>query len=61
MSDMHQTHETRKKIDPIGDNIQTIADLHKHAERNVSPPQRVIENVTDFLGDLDSSSSFSFL
>jgi uncharacterized membrane protein len=50
MSVKHQTHETRKKIDPIGENIQTIADLHKHAERSVSPQQRVIENVTDFLG-----------
>lgn len=50
MTEMHQTHEYRKKIDPIGENIHTIADLHKRAERSVSPQQRVIENVTDFLG-----------
>jgi uncharacterized membrane protein len=50
MSVKHQTHEAREGADPIGENIQTIADLHKHAERNLSPQQRAIENVTDFLG-----------
>ena len=50
MSVKHRTREAREAADPIGENIQTIADLHKHAERNLSPPQRVIENVTDFLG-----------
>jgi uncharacterized membrane protein len=45
-----RTRETREAADPIGENIQTIADLHKHAERSVSPQQRVIEKVTDFLG-----------
>ena len=50
MTDMHPTHEARKKIDPIGENIQTIAELHKRTERDISPPQRLIEKVTDFLG-----------
>jgi uncharacterized membrane protein len=50
MSDMYPTHQARKKIDPIGENIQTIAELHKHTERDISPPQRLIEKVTDFLG-----------
>ena len=47
---MHQTHETRKKVDPIDENIQTIANLHKHTERGISPQQRAIEKMTDFLG-----------
>lgn len=47
---MQQTREDSEEVDPIGENIQTIADLHKHAEHNISPPQRVVENVTDFLG-----------
>ena len=50
MSDMHPTHEARKKIDPIDENIQTVVELHKRAEYKVSPQQRTIENVTDFLG-----------
>jgi uncharacterized membrane protein len=50
MSDMYPTHQARKKLDPIGENIQTIAELHKHTERDISPPQRLIEKVTDFLG-----------
>jgi uncharacterized membrane protein len=50
MSDMHPTHEARKKIDPIDENIQTVAELYKRAEYKVSPQQRTIENVTDFLG-----------
>src|SRR5260370_20996350 len=50
MSNMHATHETKNKIDPIGENIQTIAELHKHTERHISPPQRLIEKMTDFLG-----------
>jgi uncharacterized membrane protein len=49
-SRMHQTRDARNEINPIDENIQTIADLHKHAERNVSRQQRVIEDVTDFLG-----------
>jgi uncharacterized membrane protein len=47
---MYPTREASKEVDPINENIQTIADLHKHAERSVSPQQRVIEKVTDFLG-----------
>jgi len=50
MAVKHRTREARKEVDPIDENIQTIADLHKHAERSVSPQQRVIEKVTDFLG-----------
>lgn len=45
-----RTDHEREKTDPIGENIQTVADLHKAAERRVSPQQRAIENVTDFLG-----------
>src|ERR1700730_17468789 len=40
----------REAIDPINENIQTVADLHKHAERRISPQQRAIEKVTNFLG-----------
>jgi uncharacterized membrane protein len=40
----------REAIDPANENIQTVADLHKSAERRVSPQQRAIENVTNFLG-----------
>ena len=47
--DARVDHE-REKGDPISENIQTVADLHKRAERRVSPQQRAIENVTDFLG-----------
>jgi len=50
MSVMQTTHEASEKVDPIGENIQTVADLHKHAEYRVSVQQRVVENVTDFLG-----------
>jgi len=50
MASMHQTHEASEKIDPIGENIQIIADLYKHAERRASPQQRAIEGITDFLG-----------
>ena len=44
------TEDEREMIDPISDNIQTVADLHKAAERGVSPQQRAIEKVTNFLG-----------
>jgi uncharacterized membrane protein len=47
---MQQTQETTNKTDPIGEHTQTIAELHKHAERDISPQQRRIEQVTDFLG-----------
>lgn len=53
MSSKQQTkdaHEERERIDPASENIQTVADLHIRAERKVSPQQRTIENVTDFLG-----------
>jgi uncharacterized membrane protein len=40
----------REVIDPISENIQTVADLHKSAESRVSPQQRTIEKVTNFLG-----------
>lgn len=40
----------KKEMDPIRENIETVADLHKRAERGVSPQQRAIENVTGFLG-----------
>src|SRR5205085_3394779 len=50
ISGRDQRYETREEIDPIGENIQTIAELHKSAERNVTPQQRKIEEATDFLG-----------
>jgi len=50
MSRMYQTQEANKETDPIGENIQTVAELHKRAEREVTPQQHVIENVTNFLG-----------
>ena len=50
MSKMDQKQEIAEEIDPIGENIQTVADLHKRAERRVSPQQRAIENMTEFLG-----------
>ncbi len=50
MSVKHRTHEAREMADPIVENIQTIAELDKHANRKASPQQRVIEKVTDFLG-----------
>lgn len=50
MSSMHKTQETSEEIDPIGENIQTVADLHKRAEHSASLPQRTIEKATAFLG-----------
>jgi uncharacterized membrane protein len=55
MSTRQQTREARlertgEKTDPIVDHIQTIADIHKAAERRASPQQRAIEKVTRFLG-----------
>ncbi|HEY6541913.1 MAG TPA: DUF1003 domain-containing protein [Ktedonobacteraceae bacterium] len=47
--DAHAERE-REEIDPISEHIQTVADLHKSAERRVSPQQRAIEKVTNFLG-----------
>ena len=39
-----------REIDLIDENLQTFAELHKHTERDISPPQLLIEKVTDFLG-----------
>ena len=50
MSSMQQTQEANKETDPIGENIQTVAELHKRAERRVTPQQHAIENATNFLG-----------
>ena len=47
---MQRMREAREEADPISENIQAVADLHKHAERRVSPQQRTIENLTNFLG-----------
>jgi len=47
---MQQTQKSSEEIDPISENVQTIAELHKRAERSVSPQQRGIEKVTDYLG-----------
>jgi uncharacterized membrane protein len=48
----HQRDQKKEgtEANPIGQNIEAIVDLHKHAERNVSPQQRAIETVTEFLG-----------
>lgn len=49
--DVPTDHEDeREMIDPFSGHIQTIADLHKAAESRVSPQQRAIEKVTNFLG-----------
>lgn len=45
-----QKQEVSEDINPIDENIQTIADLHKHTESSASHPQRLIERMTDFLG-----------
>jgi len=50
MALIHRMREAKEEADPIDENIRTIADLSKHAEHNISPQQRVIEKVTDFLG-----------
>ena len=46
----HQNSQQPKETDPIGQNIEIIADLHKRAKRQASPQQRAIEKVTAFLG-----------
>lgn len=51
--DSHQNSQREtatQAVDPIGENIETIADMHKHAELRVNPHQRTIEKVTAFLG-----------
>jgi uncharacterized membrane protein len=55
MPTMQQTRDESAErenhtIDPISEHIQTIAEIHKAAERRVSPQQRAIEKVTRFLG-----------
>ena len=45
-----QKFEVSDEIDPIGENIQTIAELHKVTERNISTSQQFVEKITDFLG-----------
>ncbi len=55
MTTTEQTQDVRAErepdtIEPMNVHIQTIADLHKSAERSISPPQRAIEKVTNFLG-----------
>ncbi len=42
--------EERESVDLIGQNIETIADLYAHAQRGLSPHQKIIERVTAFLG-----------
>jgi len=45
-----QTQEDSNNADPINENIQTIVELHRRAENEVSKQQRTIEDITDFLG-----------
>jgi uncharacterized membrane protein len=45
-----QTQEDSNDTDPIYENIQTIVELHKRADNEVSRQQRTIENITAFLG-----------
>jgi uncharacterized membrane protein len=45
-----QREEERESVDLIGQNIETIADLYAHAQRGLSPHQKIIERVTAFLG-----------
>jgi uncharacterized membrane protein len=44
------TQKNNIDADPIGENIQEITELHKHAEKKVSTQQHTIEAMTDFLG-----------
>ena len=45
-----QIQEDSNDTDPIYENLQTIVELHKRAENEVSRQQRTIENITGFLG-----------
>lgn len=45
-----QTQEHSNDADPISENIDTIVELHRRAEKDVSKQQRTIEDITDFLG-----------
>ena len=44
------SQEEQHQADPINENIQTIVELHKRAENEVSNQQRTIEDITNFLG-----------
>ncbi len=44
------SQEEQNQADPISENIQTIVELHKRAENEVSQQQRTIEDITNFLG-----------
>ena len=44
-----QNNQKNDTLDPLGENIETIANLHQRTERKVSPQQRAIETVTAFL------------
>ncbi len=46
----HHKEEERASVDLISQNIETIADLYAHAQRGLSPHQKIIERVTAFLG-----------
>ncbi len=46
----HQRQQHNAETDPIGQNIEALADLHKHSERQVTRQQRAIEAITYFLG-----------
>lgn len=43
MSGRDQRYVIGEEFDPMGENILTIAELHKRAERDVPPHQRKIE------------------
>ena len=45
-----RSHEDSTEADPIHENIQDIVELHKRAENEVSKQQRIIEDMTDFIG-----------
>ena len=45
-----ETPNETEQADVIAQNIETIADLHIHAERKVGVHQRAIERVTAYLG-----------
>jgi hypothetical protein len=45
-----QTQKDSNEADPIDKNIQTVAELHKRANNEVSTQPHTIEVMTDFLG-----------
>ena len=50
ISSKQLTQEDNNDADPINENIDTIVELHRRAEKDVSKQQRTIEDITDFLG-----------